>query len=401
LPQVVNPPAGFIVSANNDPTANSFDNNVLNQVRPGGGIAYTGFFHNGFRAGRITALVKAAVAKGRITTADVVKMQADVTALDAQFFTPVITSALDRAMRSSTPELAALAKDPRIVEAVGRLAKWNGTFPTGIPEGYDSSDVDGKLGKPSQREIDHSVAATIYALWRSRFAVNVIDRHVPQTSPPLPTDNLDLLGSVKAIRQLLIDFDTRKGVGRSGIDFFAVPGMTDATDRRDFLVLKSVGDALTLASGDTFRTAFGNSANQSDYRWGKLHRITIPSVLGAPFTIPSSGNRFTSPLPGLPGIPVDGGTNMPDTAGNIVRADTPEEFTAASVPHRRFVAQATSGGWRSVNSAITGTSEDLGSKFEQNLLFGWLTNDTYPVRHTALDLVGHIDSITVFVPAGS
>ena len=352
LPQVVNPPAGFIVSANNDPTANTFDNNVLNQVRPGGGIAYLGFFHNGFRAGRITDLVKAAVAKGRITAADVVKMQADVTALDAQFFTPVITNALDRAKRSSTPELAALVKDPRIVEAVGRLAKWNFTYPTGIPEGYDSSDVDGKLSKPSQQEIDNSAAATIYALWRSRFAVNVIDRHVPQTSPPLPTDNLDLLGSVKAIRQLLVDFDTRKGVGRSGIDFFAVPGITDAADRRDFLVLKSVGDALTLAAGDNFKTAFNNSTNQSDYRWGKLHRITIPSPVGAPFTIPSQGNRFTSPLPGLPGIPVDGGINMPDTAGHIVRADTPEEFTATCVPHRRFVAQATSAGWRSVNSAI-------------------------------------------------
>ena len=401
LPKVVNPPAGFIVSANNDPTANSFDNNVLNQVRPGGGIAYLGAFHNGFRAGRITAMVRAAIAKGRITTADVVKMQADVTALDAQFFTPVITNALDRARRSSTPELAALGRDPRIVEAVGRLAQWNFTYPTGIPEGYDSSDVDGKLSKPSQQEIDNSAAATIYALWRSRFAVNVIDRHVPQTSPPLPTDTLDLLGSVKAIRQLLVDFDTRRGVGRSGIDFFAVPGITDAADRRDFLVLRSVGDALTLAAGDTFKAAFNNSTNQRDYRWGKLHRITIPSVLGAPFTIPSPGNRFTSPLPGLPGIPVDGGVNMPDTAGHIVRADTPEEFTSTSVPHRRFVAQATSGGWRSVSSQYTGTSEDLGSRFEQNLLFGWLTNDTYPVRRSPLELIGAIDSITVFLPAGS
>ena len=108
----------------------------------------------------------------------------------------------------------------------------------------------------------------------------------------------------------------------------------------------SVGDALTLAASDTFKTAFGGSTNQSDYRWGKLHRITLPSPLGAPFTIPSPGNRFTSPLPGLPGIPVDGGANVPDTAGHSVRADTPEEFTATSVPHRRFVAQATAGGWR-------------------------------------------------------
>ena len=70
------------------------------------------------------------------------------------------------------------------------------------------------------------------------------------------------------------------------------------------------------------------------------------------------------------------------------------------MPARRFVAQATSGGWRSVNSLPGGTSEDLGSKFEQNLLFGWLTNDTYPVRRSPLDLIGAIDSITTFVPAG-
>jgi penicillin G amidase len=158
---------------------------------------------------------------------------------------------------------------------VVRLAKWNFTYPTGVPEGYDSSDVDGKLSKPSQQEIDNSVAATIYALWRSRFAVNVVDRHVPQTSPALPTDNREIIGSVKAIRQLLVDFDSRKGVGRSGIDFFAVPGIADAADRRDFLVLKSVGDALTLATDDNFKTAFSNSTNQRDYRRGKLHRHMV------------------------------------------------------------------------------------------------------------------------------
>ena len=135
LPQVVNPPAGFIVSANNDPTANSFDNNVLNQVRPSGGIAYLGFSHNGVPGRPHHRHGEGRRRKGRITTADVVKMQADVTALDAQFFTPVITNALDRAKRSSTPELAALAKDPRIVEAVGRLAKWNFTLPDRHPGG--------------------------------------------------------------------------------------------------------------------------------------------------------------------------------------------------------------------------------------------------------------------------
>jgi len=49
------------------------------------------------------------------------------------------------------------------------------------------------------------------------------------------------------------------------------------------------------------------------------------------------------------------------------------------VPIRRFVAQASAGGWRSVDSLAGGVSEDLGGPFEQSLLPLWLTNDTYPV----------------------
>jgi penicillin G amidase len=397
LPKVVNPPAGFIVSANNDPTANSFDNNVLNQLRPGGGISYLGIAHNGYRAGRITDMVRAAVRRGRITTADVVTMQADTTGIDGQFFTPIISNALDRARRSSTPELAALASDPRIVEAVGRLGRWNHTYPTGIPEGYDASDRDGRLGSPSQQEIADSVAATIYALWRGRFVINVLDRPVQRIAPRLPVSTEQQ--TMQALRRLVVDFDTRKGVGRSGIDFFAVPGILDPADRRDYLVLTSLGEALTMAASDPFKAAFGNSTRQSDYRWGKLHRIVLPSPVGAPYTIPSVGNRFTSPLPGLPGIPVDGGYNVPDVGGNPVRADAPERFTVAIISIRRFVAQATPLGWRSVNSLSGGASEDLGSRFEQNLLRGWLTNDTYPVRMSPQDLIGAVDSVTVFVPA--
>ena len=70
------------------------------------------------------------------------------------------------------------------------------------------------------------------------------------------------------------------------------------------------------------------------------------------------------------------------------------------VPARRFVAQATPSGWRSRNSLNGGASEDLGSRFEHNLLRDyWLTNDTYPVRMDARDLLGAVDSVTLFFPA--
>ena len=80
-----------------------------------------------------------------------------------------------------------------------------------------------------------------------------------------------------------------------------------------------------------------------------------------------------------------------------VRADAPDKFILSIVPILRFVAQATPG-WRSVNSLAGGASEDLGGRFEQNLLRRWLTNDTYPVRMYPQDLIGAVDSVTVFVP---
>jgi hypothetical protein len=42
-------------------------------------------------------------------------------------------------------------------------------------------------------------------------------------------------------------------------------------------------------------------------------------------------------------------------------------------------------------------SEDLGGKFEQNLLGSWLTNDYYPMRMYPQDLIGEVDSVTHFV----
>src|SRR5687768_5327773 len=38
--QIVNPPAGFFVNANNDPAGTTLDNDALNEIRPNGGIYY-------------------------------------------------------------------------------------------------------------------------------------------------------------------------------------------------------------------------------------------------------------------------------------------------------------------------------------------------------------------------
>ncbi len=394
MPQVVDPAAGFVVTANNDPAGNTLDNDLLNQFRRGGGIFYLGVVYDGARAGRVTDMLRAAIARGgRITTGDVRDQQADVTLLDAQFFTPYLVGALDRARRSTTPQLAALGGDARVAEAVGRFARWGHTAPTGIAEGYDAADRDGRLGAPSQREIDESVAATLYAVWRGQYLRGVIDAHL--TFPvPAPGDR----DSLKAVRQLLVDFDTRRGVGRSGIDFYAVAGVADAADRRDVLLLRGVAEALDLLAGEAFAPAFGRSTDQRAYRWGRLHRATLASPLGAPFSVPSAGNPFGTPLPGLPGIPVDGGLYTVDVANHNARGNTADGFLFRFGPARRFVAQPSALGMRAESSLPGPISERPGDRAKVDLLRGWLTNDTYRMRLHPADLAGGIASVTTFVP---
>jgi penicillin amidase len=99
LPRIVDPPAGYVVTANNDPLGVTLDNDPLNQTRRGGdGILYLGgAFNIGIRAERITDLLRRRTAAGCVTVEDTKRIQADVVLLDAQVFTPRIVEAFRNA----------------------------------------------------------------------------------------------------------------------------------------------------------------------------------------------------------------------------------------------------------------------------------------------------------------
>ena len=114
MPQLVNPARGVIINANNDPTGNLADNDALNVRRQGGGIQYLGStFINGIRAARIRELIDQTLAtRGRASSLDLQRIQADTVMGDARYFTPFIVRAFTSAQRrDAAPELAALARD--------------------------------------------------------------------------------------------------------------------------------------------------------------------------------------------------------------------------------------------------------------------------------------------------
>jgi penicillin amidase len=123
------------------------------------------------------------------------------------------------------------------------------------------------------------------------------------------------------------------------VDFFVVAGAPNPEAARDFLLLKSLKDGLTLLASDDFKAAFNNSTNVDDYRWGRLHRITFTHPLGGPFNIPGP-NPF--PLrdlsPELPGLSRPGNYEVLDDSDVSVRANSVNGFRFTNGPVRRFVA---------------------------------------------------------------
>ena len=79
-------------------------------------------------------------------------------------------------------------------------------------EGFDANDRPGKLREPDEEEISHSVAATIYAVWRNQFLRNTLAATLARVEQglPLPTSFRDRLG---AARNLIDSFDEQQGVG--------------------------------------------------------------------------------------------------------------------------------------------------------------------------------------------
>jgi penicillin G amidase len=383
---LVNPKRGWISNANQDPSGQTFDNDPLNELRPGGGIRYiTPGAEDGDRNARLTKRLEEAVAGGGVSFSELQSIQADQRLHDAEVLTPYITAALAAAQTpGAPPALAALGADPKVQEAVARLAAWQFSTPTGIAEGYDASDPFGLRLPPTQAEIDASVATTIYSLWRGQVLARVVDG-------PLVARGLGefLPGGDQAMTALRHLLET--GVtGASGIVFFAGPV------GRDTAILGALKGALDLAASSGFAPAFGGSSTLADYRWGKLHRIVFGHPLGGPFSIPPGGG-FVDLGPGLPGVATDGGFSVVDASSHNPRASTLNGFMFDSGPARRFVAEARHSNPKAVQVIPGGESGNPAGPWFGNQLGLWLTDD----YHEATTRRGDIDVALRlrFVPA--
>ncbi len=390
MPQTVNPATGVIASSNNDPIGITFNNNPLSKKRADGGILYLDRSYDpGYRAQRVTDLIHQELQSGqKISLQDMERIQSDVTELIAQQLTPFVIGAISNAGAPSAPDtLAQFTKDSRIAEVGARLSKWDFSTPTGLTEGFDAGKPAGAA--PNQQQIDNSVATTLFNVWLGRFIHNTIDATLNAISPQLPKPDND--EAVRAVVHLLLTFDKNQGVGSSGVDFFAVPGLESAPApvRRDVVILKSLSDALDLLSGDAFASAFKHSKNLADYRWGLLHTITFEHILGGPFNIPPSG-----------GFSTDGGYQVIDRSDFNVRAASADGYSFNSGPSRRYVAELRPDGIQAFEVIPGGESGVPGSAHYGDQVPLWLANGYHPLFFSRLEVYNNVGTWQDFVPPG-
>jgi penicillin amidase len=395
MPHVVNPPAGFVVNGTEDASGFVLDNDLLNQQRPSspGAIHYLGAKPvRGLRNGRVTALLRAKIDAGELLSLDDMRrFQGDTVALHAELLTPHLVSALASAQRPGAPAaLATLAADARVVEAVGRLAAWDFSNPTGIEEGYDAADEDGVRAPPSGEEVGRSVAAAIYNVWffklLNRFSL------APTLLGVTPRRSgyalLHLLGQ-----------DPFTGVGASGVDFFPTPTGLSSADRRDVMLLGALRDALNALAGASYAAAFGRSTNQQDYRWGRLHRIVLPHRLGSAYSIPPAGG-YADLSPALPGLAKGGTWDSVDTSDWPALGDGANAFVANWGPSWRIVRSPVgAAGVEGFSAFLGGSSGNPASPLYASRLGHWLTSDYHPVLVTTADVVARTTRLESFAPA--
>ncbi|MEM7350651.1 MAG: penicillin acylase family protein [Acidobacteriota bacterium] len=397
MPQVRNPAAGFIINGNNDPIGNTLDNNVLNEVRPGGGVFYLSPGYVSLRVGRIGRLMDDLLAGGGKVSLDELKaMQGNNQLLDAEIVSPYLITAFANAQAAGAPaELAALAADAGVAEAITRLMAWDFSSPTGLQAGYDPGDDPNNLPEPSADEIAHSVAATIWSAFRGQAVQNIIDGTL--TAIGLGDFLPDNRAAYSALAHHLQTFDTAQGVGASGINFFGgSPGLTPA-ESRDLALLASLRGALDLLASDEFAPAFGNSNNQNDYRWGYLHRIEFDHILGGPFSIPSAGG-FQPLSANLPGVARAGGYEAVDASRHSSRADGLNDFMFGAGPARRFVGVLDPAGIQAEQIIPGGQSGVFFDPGYASQLGRWLTNDYHPLRLSPADVGAAVISQQEFEP---
>lgn len=391
IPQAVNPPQGFLATANNDQIGNTLDNDPLNDE------TYLTFAADaGFRAQRIHALLSNEAGErppgAPISMADMSAYQYDTASLEAAALLPF----LSRAARNR-PDLVT----PEMQDAIDRLEQWAVAKPgspachvvSGVDAGAERADVPPRKQPVSDEEKADAVASSLFAAFETRLWRALIHDDFDGSGFPAPGGD----DAIKAMLHLLRDEDATDPAfivhtrGPNGESTLWDDRRTPEVETRDEILLRALRDGIAF-----LRERFG-SDDPTDWLWGRIHQVRFQHFFGqAGLNVFDLGN-----------FPAPGGRNTVNPADFSLNSDN---FVFSSGPSKRFVIDLDPAGVRAVSILPGGNNGNPGA-LEASVyntinpdihygdhIPGWINGETFAYRVSRADVAADTKLHLRYVP---
>ena len=269
IPHAYNPEQGYLATANSDPVGETFDGDALNGPEVDGRPLFVSALYDpGFRTGRITRRLETLKAAGApITLEDLGSIQADGHSNFGEIIAPhIVTAATALADERATPgthaDLAAFAtalapaRANRLASAAELLSSWSYEAAAGVE------------GNPSAAEIADAAATSLF----NAFAVEYL-RLVFGDEVALVGESIESNMHPRMLREMFEHPEKlHSGIAiETGDPVVCDDLTTDGTiESCRVLMLVALNAALDWLETDGF-----GSADPNDWRWGRLHTVTL------------------------------------------------------------------------------------------------------------------------------
>lgn len=393
LPHLLNPPEGFLATANHDQVGVDLDNDPTNDKLPNGKPGYLGWFGDGLRVGRIYQRLRAA--KGPMSTDDLASIQADVKSPYGSRLAPVLAAMIDRAEQQRTspgshPDLAAIVAGARYGAAdVGELRGWLAAWSTDSDYFAESGlSPDDGARVPDAKLATASKATLLFNAWMVRMGMLVLSDEMQMLAgAPQPVDYARaLVRLLTTPPAMLSTYDAATG-DSALFDDVSTPAVRETRDQLGLTALLDAVDMLGKRLG----------SDRDGWRWGALHTLRHGALV-------SLWSQLSIPPPNDPtfpnGYPRHGDVSTVDVANFGTRPGDYANvgFSYGSGPTQRFVVDMDPAGPKARNALPGGNVWDTASPWFKNDDELWRRNQNHPVWLARKDVVVDAKERFTYVP---
>jgi len=337
-PNLVNPPNGYIATANNDMDGSYTDGDPTNDGHP----VWQSPPAPGNRHARISELLERDLGSHTVETMDAV--QSDTYSMQGETLAPRLVDAAESA--SSLSDGA-----EEVVEA---LKAWNYTCPTGL----DGTDPEEAPASSEGGEISEAFGCAAFHV----SMPYVTDAIFGDELEPADFDAAESWSRLQVALWYVLEDPSKL---ERGTDYFDDTTTDGSTETESEIVASALDEA-----AEELESLFGSS-ERSDWLWGRIHTVSLRSLF--------SGQDITRWDEGP--WANDGGLSTVDVAN-----PTTENFSHTRGPSLRVVFEMGEDGVESQFQLPGGQDHHRDSDHYISLMDRWLRNESAPLHFSLSDV---------------